>query len=132
MEWIHDPENVNMAQAFILYGFADYALMDDSSEGGQLMDKQLAFFESTLKDDLGSFYLDGFDEQWARTKNMTRSFATHFHFMEALVKVYELKKDVEIKNSIQNLLEVILDRFIEKEHYSCLPKAIPCLGIEEK
>lgn len=120
MEWIHDPENVNMAQAFILYGFADYALMDDSSEGGQLMDKQLAFFESTLKDDLGSFYLDGFDEQWARTKNMTRSFATHFHFMEALVKVYELKKDVEIKNSIQNLLEVILDRFIEKEHYSCI------------
>lgn len=120
MQWIHDPENVNMAQAFILYGLADYALMDGSSDNRQSIDQQLAFFESTLKDDSGSFYLDGFDEQWVRTSNMTRSFATHFHFMEALVKVYELYQDPDIKNSIQNLLEVILDRFIEKEHYSCI------------
>ncbi len=120
MEWLHDADNVNMAQAFVLHGLAEYARLNDSLEVNQLIDEQLGFIGTTLKDSSNSYYLDGFNEQWVRGKDMTRSFATHFHLMEALVKVYENKKEVEIKNSIQTLLNVILDRFIDKEHYFCI------------
>lgn len=120
MEWIHDVDNVNMAQAFVLYGLVEYASLSDSSEIDQLIDQQLDFMASTLKDHSEPYYLDGFNENWVKGKNMTRSFGTHFHIMEALVKVYNYKKSKEIKLSIRSLLYVILDRFIDKENYSCL------------
>ena len=84
MEWIHDADNVNMAQAFVFYGLADYAVINDSRMWSKLIDKQMAFIQATLKDDLSPFYLDGFDEQWARGKNMTRSFATPFSYYGSL------------------------------------------------
>ena len=120
MEWLDDADNVNMAQAFALYGLAEYVRLNDTSEVNQLIDDQIDFIGSTLKDNSNSYYLDGFNEQWARGKDMTRSFATHFHTMEALVKVYENRKEEKIKNSIQILLRIILDRFIDKEHYFCI------------
>ena len=39
--------------------------------------------------------------------------------MEALVKVYEHKKE-KSKIQFKILLHIILDRFIDKEHYSCI------------
>lgn len=120
MEWLDDPENVNMAQAFVLYGLAEYARLDKSDEVNQLIDDQVTFIESMLKVNNDPYYLDGFDAQWARGKNMTRAFATHFHVMEALVKVYENKKDKNVKNSIQSLLDIILDRFVDNEKYFCI------------
>lgn len=120
MEWLDDADNVNMAQAFALYGLAEYVRLNDTSEVNQLIDDHIDFIGSTLKDNSNSYYLDGFNEQWARGKDMTRSFATHFHTMEALVKVYENRKEEKIKNSIQILLRIILDRFIDKEHYFCI------------
>ena len=120
MEWLDDADNVNMAQAFVLYGLAEYVKLNDTPEVNQLIDEQIDFIRSTIKDNSNSHYLDGFNAQWARGKDMTRSFATHFHIMEALVKVYEHRKEEKIKNSIQTLLHIILDRFIDKEHYFCI------------
>lgn len=120
MEWLDDPDNVNMAQAFVLYGLAEYVRLDDTPLVNQLIDEHIDFIGSTLKDNSDGYYLDGFNEQWARGQHMTRSFATHFHMMEALVKVYENRKEAKIKNSIQSLLHIILDRFIDKEHYFCI------------
>lgn len=119
MEWIHDPENVNMAQAFALYGLAEYAKGNNSKESRRLVKEQLKFIRSTLRDNEET-YLDGFDSHWRRGNNMTRSFATHFHLMEAYVKVYELFRNDEIAESIQHLLTILLDRFIDKEDYSCI------------
>ena len=120
MEWLDDADNVNMAQAFVLYGLAEYARLNDSPEVRKLIDEQVGFIQTTLKDSTDPYYLDGFNEQWARRKNMTRAFATHFHTMEALLKVYENRKEEKIKNSIQSLLHIILDRFIDKEHHFCI------------
>lgn len=120
MEWLQDGENNNMAQAFVLYGLGEYARLNDSQSVNQLIDEQLEFIESTLKDDSGTYFLDGFDEQWVRGQEMTRSFATHFHLMEALVKIYENRKDPAIKTSIQKLLYTIHDRFIDQEDYYCI------------
>jgi mannobiose 2-epimerase len=120
MEWLHDADNVNMAQAFVLYGLAEYVRLKNTPQVNQMIDEQIDFIGSILKDNSDSYYLDGFNEQWARGKTMTRSFATHFHIMEALVKVYENRKDPKINNSIQTLLHIILDRFIDQNNYFCI------------
>ena len=120
MEWLEDADNVNMAQAFVLYGLAEYVKLNDSKEVNQLIDKQLLFIETVLEDTSEGYYLDGFTEQWIRGDHMTRSFATHFHIMEALVKIYENRKGEKIKKMIQAVLKTILDRFIDKDNYYCI------------
>ncbi len=125
MEWVHDPENVNMGQAFVLYGLASLASIKTSPDLELLIKEQLRFIQNSLKDGGITQFLDGFDEQWLRGEKMTRSFGTHFHMMEALVKVYQLYQEEEVKVAIQDLLRLILDRFIEKEHYSCIHRFTP-------
>lgn len=118
--WIHDPENVNMGQAFVLYGLATFAQLDGSREIEALMEEQVTFIESVLKQGDDPYYLDGFGHHWKRSGAMTRSFATHFHTMEALVQVYLYKKDENLRRTIRDLLHVIIDRFIDKTAYCCI------------
>ncbi|MEL4457300.1 AGE family epimerase/isomerase [Lutimonas vermicola] len=125
MQWVHDPENVNMGQAFVLYGLASYAKINPSPDLELLIKEHLRFIQTSLKDADKTQFLDGFDEQWMKGEKMTRSFGTHFHMMEAFVKVYELYREEEVKGAIQDLLTLILDRFIEKEHYSCIHRFSP-------
>jgi len=120
MEWSHDADNVNMAQAFVLYGLAEYSRVNSSPTVLKLLEEQLSFIQGNIKDDSDEFYLDGFDEKWTRGTEMTRSFGSHFHILEALVLVYEQNKTITLKNSIRDLIERIVDRFIDKNNYSCL------------
>lgn len=120
MEWNHDAENVNMAQAFVLYGLAAYSRINSSPTILMLLEEQLSFIQVKLKDDSNEFYLDGFDDKWGRGEEMTRSFGTHFHVLEALVKVYEQNKTIALRKSIRGLTKLIIDRFIDKKNYSCL------------
>lgn len=120
MEWSHDPDNVNMAQAFVLYGLTEYASAHSSSEVLKLIEEQLNFIQANIKDEKNGFYLDGFDENWARTDSMSRAFGTHFHVLEAMVLVYQQKNSLELKESISELIRMIIDRFIDKESYECL------------
>lgn len=120
MEWKHDADNVNMAQAFVLYGLAEYSKINSTPDVLKLVEEQMSFIQANLKDRSGQLYLDGFDENWARSANMTRSFGSHFHIMEALLLVYEQKKSATLRNLIRDLIILIVDRFIDKNNYSCL------------
>lgn len=120
MEWNHDAENVNMAQAFVLYGLAEYSKINSSAAVSESLGAQLSFIQANIKDVSSQFYLDGFDDKWARGVMMTRSFGTHFHIMEALVLLYEQKETDSLRDSIRELINIIIDRFIDKDSYSCL------------
>jgi len=120
MEWVHDPENINMAQAFVLYGLVEYARINPSPSLDQLIDDQVKFILSVLSDDSKMGFLDGFDEQWQKGTNMTRSFGTHFHILEALVKYEAYKNDKSIKSTIADLIRIIIDKFIDQKNYNCI------------
>lgn len=119
MEWSHDPDNVNMAQAFVLYGLSEYATLNSAQDISTLIEELLGFIQANLKDVDGS-YIDGFDQNWARTNRMSKSFGTHFHIMEAMVLVYQQNNSKQLKESIRDLIEIIIDRFIDKDSYECL------------
>ncbi|WKK66430.1 AGE family epimerase/isomerase [Lutimonas zeaxanthinifaciens] len=120
MQWKSDAENVNMAQAFVLYGLAEYEKVNGTPEVKNLVDEQVSFInEKLIATDLEGF-IDGLDEEWERGETITRSFATHFHTMEALVKVYENRNEEQIKQQIIRLLHIIMDRFIDRKSYFCM------------
>jgi len=120
MEWVHDPENINMAQAFVLYGLIEYASINPSSSLDQLIDDQVKFIMSVLSDESKTGFLDGFDEQWQEGSNMTRSFGTHFHILEALVKYEAYRNDKSIQITIAGLIRIIIDKFIDQKNYDCI------------
>ncbi|MGI9533025.1 AGE family epimerase/isomerase [Lutimonas sp.] len=120
MEWSHDADNVNMAQAFVLYGFAEYMNLHASTEVLKRIEGQLNFIQANIGDESEGSYLDGFDQNWARSNAMSRSFGTHFHILEAMVLIYQQDKSSELKESIHDLIKMIIDRFIDKDSYECL------------
>ena len=120
MEWVHDADNVNMAQAFVLYGLASYVQLYASEKAAYLYSEQLDFILQDLKDGTSASFLDGFDENWMPREVMTRSFGTHFHIMEALVMGYRYRPDERVRKAIEELLFLITDRFIDKKKPICL------------
>lgn len=120
MEWVHDPENVCMAQAFVLYGLVEYAFMRPSAEVEALIRDQLNFIQTVLREENDAGYLDGFDSQWARGDHMTRSFGTHFHILEALVKYSRYKEVPGLKETLVRLIRLVIDKFIDAVHFDCI------------
>lgn len=120
MEWVHDAENVCMAQAFVLYGLVEYAFMSPSDELEAMIKDQFNFIQSVMIDKQEAGYLDGFDKQWARANPMTRSFGTHFHILEALVKYRRYKKVPGLDEAIVKLIRLVIDKFIDAEHFDCI------------
>ncbi|MCA0932526.1 AGE family epimerase/isomerase [Lutimonas saemankumensis] len=120
MQWQSDRENVNMAQAFVLYGLAEYEKINNSAAIIQLVNEQISFMNDKLISGNLKGFVDGLNDNWEREDSITRSFATHFHTMEALVKVYENRKDEQIRRQITEILHIILDHFIDDKEYFCI------------
>jgi mannobiose 2-epimerase len=119
-EWVHDAENVCMAQAFVLYGLVEYAFMNPSPEVEELIKEQFNFIQSVLREEGGTAYLDGFDAKWEKSDQMTRSFGTHFHVLEALVKYKQYKEVPGLKETIVKLIRLVIDKFIDPDHFDCI------------
>lgn len=115
-----DTENVCMAQAFILYGLTEYALLSDSPEIEQEINSHLEFIDKTLRDQDGVGYIDGFTEEWRLTQYNSRALATHIHLLESFVKLFEYKPGDDLKNRIRELIEIITSYFIDEEKQECL------------
>ena len=121
MEWVHDPDNVNMGQAFALYGLISYAQARPNKDLDRAIDLQIDFVRSVLADPVrGSGYVDGFDLDWKPLKKQSRAFGTHLHLLEAFVKYYRYRKDLDIVAEIEQLIRLILDRFIDPNGWHCI------------
>lgn len=122
---IHDADNTNMAQAFVLYGLVAYAQLKPTKEIDELIEKQFNFITDILYDSKNGGYIDGFDENWILGKKPTKSLGTHLHLLEAFVKLYGYKKNSKIVPLIEELVTVISQDFITKDSYDCLHRLTP-------
>ena len=121
MEWVHDADNVNMGQAFVLYGLTSYAQDRPSTVLDEAIHLQMDFVRSVLADTKANLgYLDGFDLEWKPLKQQSRVFGTHLHLLEAFVKYYLYSKDQEIVPEIERLIRLILDHFIDENGWHCI------------
>jgi len=122
---IHDADDTNMAQAFVLYGLVGYAQLKPSLEIDEVIENQFNFITNTLYDNENGGYIDGFDENWILGKNPTKALGTHLHLLEAFVKLYAYKKNSKVVPLIEELINIILQKFITKDSYDCLHRLAP-------
>lgn len=122
---IHDSENVNMAQAFVLYGLLAYAGLRPSLELDKMIVLQSDFIIKNLYDTKNGGFIDGFDENWILGPTPSKAFGTHIHLLESFVKLYEYNKNEKIAQLIEQLITIILQYFITKDTYDCLHRLTP-------
>lgn len=123
--FIHDAENTNMAQAFVLYGLIAYAQLNPCSVLENDIDNQVDFIVNKMYDKVNGGYIDGFDENWVLGKKPTKALGTHLHLLEAFVKLFEYRKNEGIVSQIEALIRIIIDYFITKNTYDCLHRLTP-------
>ncbi len=117
---VHNSKHINMAQAFVLYGLAEYTMLTDNPIVKSELDKQKSFIINTLQDKHNGGFIDGFSVDWKHEQTLTKSLGTNFHILESLVKYFEYSKDNTVISLIQDLVGIIMDKFILKESYNCV------------
>lgn len=122
---VHDSENINMAQAFVLYGLLAYADLRPSLELDEMIEKQSDFIIKKLYDTKNGGFIDGFDENWMLGPSPSKAFGTHIHLLEAFVKLYEYNENEKLIPLIEQLITIILQYFITKDTYDCLHRLTP-------
>ncbi|RXP46611.1 hypothetical protein EC396_13900 [Lutibacter sp. HS1-25] len=128
---IHDSENVNMAQAFVLYGLLAYASIKPSLELDKMIEKQAEFIINNLYDFKNKGFIDGFDENWILGSTPSKAFGTHIHLLESFVKLYEYNKSEKTVLLIEELITIILEHFITKDTFDCLHRLTPDWKVKE-
>jgi len=123
--FIHDAENTNMAQAFVLYGLVEYAQLFPCKDLDEDIERQANFIVNTLYDNKNGGYIDGFDENWKLGKIPTKALGTHLHLLEAFVKLYQYQKSEKVIKRVEELIEIIIKQFITKDTYDCLHRLTP-------
>lgn len=122
---LHDSSNANMAQAFVIYGLAEYAhLTKNPIVEGELR-KQVLFLNRTIRDNKHGGFLDGFNMDWIQEKNFTKSLGTHIHMLEALTLYYGYSRESALLIQIAELIDIIYQRFIDKSTFECYHQLTP-------
>jgi len=123
--FVHDAENTNMAQAFVLYGLVAYAQLYPCKTLDEDIEGQVDFINNILYDSKNGGYIDGFDENWVLGDSPTKALGTHLHLLEAFVKLYEYKRSPKVVKQIEDLISIIIRNFITKDTYDCLHRLTP-------
>jgi mannobiose 2-epimerase len=110
---IHDEANYSLAQAFAVYGMAEYYALTGDLEVMKILFHQIDFIETKIKDIDDGSYLDGFNPDGTSSKTQYKTLGTHLHLLEAYVKFMNVTKDNLYQKSIEHIIRILIDRFID-------------------
>lgn len=112
------------AQAFAIYGLTEYWHATGHRESLELSIDIFKTIERHCLKHKTKGYVEALSEDWQpigdmrlslKDENMYYTMNTHLHILEAYTKLYSVWKDLHLEESLQNLIEVFLDKIIDKE-----------------
>lgn len=116
-----DDKKQTYAQAFAIYAYSEYARAT-GSEAAQADAVALYRCVERCWDTRHGGYLEGFTRAWGaladmrlsdRDRNVPKGMNTHLHVLEAYANLYRIWPDAELRNRLQRLLRLFLDRIID-------------------
>lgn len=109
------------AQAFVIYALCQYYELQPAAEVWQLLQQCFTLFETKTKDREHPGYYEAFTRDWrplAQNRmadhNEPKSMNTHLHVMEAYAELYRVWPDPLVKERLQELLHLFLDKIIRE------------------
>ena len=109
------------AQAFTIYALSEYYLFSKNKE---VKDWAIEIFELIEKhafDSKFDGYIEAFNEDWSPIEDMrlsekddneAKTMNTHLHVLEAYTTLYKIHPTEKVKNALEGLLNVFLDKFL--------------------
>lgn len=112
------------AQAFAIYGLTEYWHATGDGESLEMSIDIFKVIEEHCFKHKSNGYVEALSEDWQpigdmrlslKDENMYYTMNTHLHILEAYTKLYSVWKDIHLQESLLNLIEVFLDKIIDKD-----------------
>ncbi|MFY0628515.1 MAG: AGE family epimerase/isomerase [Reichenbachiella sp.] len=110
------------AQAFAIYGLSEYYKISEDKDVLMLAIELYNLIEDNSLDKTYGGYLEAFDEKWnllddfrlsEKDQNEAKTMNTHLHVLEAYTNLYMVWKDENLKSSLNSLIQLFLERFVQ-------------------
>ena len=111
------------AQAFAIYGLSQYYLLTKEETAKIWAISLFKLLEQHALDGKNEGYIEAFQEDWSvvedmrlseKDQNAAKTMNTHLHVLEAYTLLYHIYPDSKVKKSLENLINLFLDRFLTK------------------
>lgn len=122
-----DTKNQVYSVAFTIYGLSEYYLAVGDTAALELAMKLYESLELYARDRLYGGYIEALERDWQplsdmslsdRDMNVPKSMNTNLHVMEAYTNLLRANDTPSLKESLQSILEVMLERILNHETYS--------------
>lgn len=119
-----DTKKQIYSQAFFIYALVEYYRVTSDKE---CLDKAIELFRLIEKhsfDTEQNGYFEAYSIDWKlledlrlseKDANEKKTMNTHLHILEAYTNLYRVWKDDELKKQLKNLIELFLDKIINRE-----------------
>ncbi|MCY2685532.1 AGE family epimerase/isomerase [Salinimicrobium sp. TH3] len=117
------------AQAFAIYALSEYYILSGEEEVKEWAFKLFKLVEKYARERENNGYLEAFQEDWSpiddmrlseKDKNSAKTMNTHLHVMEAYTTLYKITKAEAVKEALDNLVEIFLEKFYDarNQHFN--------------
>ncbi|WP_258101406.1 AGE family epimerase/isomerase [Marinoscillum pacificum] len=112
------------AQAFAIYALSEYHKINEYKRAKDFCLRIFELMEEHTYDVLNNGYLEALNAQWGKLAdvrlsdkdmNADKTMNTHLHVLEAYTNLYRIWPDQKLKGRLKNLIEVMLDRFVNDQ-----------------
>ena len=112
------------AIAFAIYGLSEYHMASGDEQALKMARVLFLDIEVHAFDRLRNGYTDALTRDWKpiedlrlseKDQNESKTMNTHLHILEAYTNLYRVWKDPSLKDALENVLRLLLDRFVDQD-----------------
>src|SRR5690554_1960109 len=113
-------------QAFMIYAFSEYYRATRENEALEKAIETFRLIEKHSADPVCGGYIEARKRDWkatdelklsSRDQNTKKSMNTHLHLLEAYTNLYRVWPELQLKERLEGLLEVIVEHILDKDSY---------------
>ncbi len=121
-----DTKKQIYALGFAIYGLSEYYRCCEDEDALRYACEIYSVIEQYSFDRVKNGYFEAFTRDWQpigdmrlseKDANESKTMNTHLHILEAYTNLYRVWKDVNLKGQLKNLIEIFLDKIINKDTY---------------
>jgi len=114
------------AEAFFIYALSEYYMAFNDEKALEIAETMFGLMEKYAYDPKNGGYIEACTADWQETDDqrlspkdmdVKKSMNSHLHILEAYTNLYRAWKDEKLKNQLEHLIRIFLDKIINPKTY---------------